>query len=187
MRQDSASIHNDVTETIRFSPLFNDAFFRIFGGNDSKPVTMPFLNAVLRIASLPEVDQVNHTVADASLPGGFDCRMSRLDEVILSDDGRVFDLEAERRHVDIANKSLYYAVKLLAESTPKGPNIDYATIPQVVVIVLLEGSIMFHETKRFVNTCRMWWDFGESVGPDRVLLIVAELDKVRARCEWQRD
>ena len=130
----------------RFSPLFNDAFLQIFGRTDSEPATKPLLNAVLRAAGLPEVERVDRIVADASLPGGVECKTPRLDVVIFSDDGRIFDLEAERRDVDVANKSRYYACKLLSESVRKGPGDRYDTIPQVVVVVLLEGSVMFPAT-----------------------------------------
>ena len=51
------------------------------------------------------------------------------------------------------------------------------------MVVLLEGTIMFPENERIVSTCRMHWKVDEAYvdGPDRIMLVVAELDKVRAR------
>ena len=165
----------------RFSPLFNDAFLKIFGSADSAPVTLPLLTAVLRAAGLSEVERVNRIVADASLPGGVECKTPRLDVVMFSDDGRVFDLEAERRKVDVGNKSMYYGARLLSGVVGKGSDDTYGTIPQAVVVVLLEGSEMFPDSDQVVTPCRMRWDLrgGELDGPDRMVIVAAELDKVR--------
>jgi len=167
----------------RFDPLFNDAFLRIFGSPDSAPVTRPLLNAVIRSVGLPEVESVESITADAALPGGVACKTPRLDVVIVSGDGRLFDLEAQRRKVDFGAKSMLYAAKLLAENTGKGPDDGYASVPRVVVVMLLEGTEMFPESGQIVSACRMAWDVdGEPVaGPDCITLVVAELDKVRQR------
>ena len=167
----------------RFTPLFNDVFLKIFGSADSEPVTKPLLNAVLRIAGIPEIEHVERITADASLPGGIECKTARLDVVVFSDDGRLFDLEAQRQKVDIGSRSIFYASKLIVENTPKGPRHNYSDIPQVVVVVLLEGNTMFPDNDQFVTSARMRWDAPSLAdsGPDNITLVVVELDKVRAR------
>ena len=168
----------------RFSPLFNDAFLRIFGSPDSAPVTQPLVNAILRAVGIQEIEKVERIAADAALLGGVKCKTARLDVVVLADNGRIVDLEAQRRKVDVETKSMFYAAKLLAENTPKGRGEDYADVPQAIVIVLLEGRIMFPDEPQFLSVCRMRWrlsDGREADGPDRIVLVVAELDKVRER------
>ena len=44
----------------RFSPLFNDAFLKIFGSADSAPVTQPLVNSILRAVGIPEVEKIEH-------------------------------------------------------------------------------------------------------------------------------
>ncbi|MBQ9044093.1 MAG: PD-(D/E)XK nuclease family transposase [Eggerthellaceae bacterium] len=133
---------------------------------------------------MPEIESVERISADAALPGGVECKTPRLDVVVLTDDGRLIDLEAQRRRVDAPSKLLFYAAKLLVENTPKGREGDYGSAPQVVAVMLLEGSVLFPEEGRFLTACHMGWDFGDgrlSAGPDRIVLVLAELDKVRER------
>ena len=179
----------------RFTPLFNDAFLQIFGSADSEPVTKPMLNAILRAVDIPEIEGVERIVADTSLPGGVECKTPRIDVVVMCDDGRLFDLEAERRQVDIEAKSLFYAAKLLVENTPKGLDDSYSAIPQVAVVVLLDGSTLFPDSDKMINVCRMRWDaqlapdrpqspggtMGSAAGPDNITIVVAELKKVREK------
>lgn len=170
----------------RFTPLFNDAFLRIFGSADSEPVTKPLLNAVLRKVGLEELDRIESISTDASLPGGVECKTPRLDVVVVCDDGRLIDLEAQRRKVDVGAKSLLYAAKLLVENTPKGKDDSYRHMPHVVAVVLLEGSTVVPDPGRFISVCKMRWDAerplgGPLDGPDNIVVVLAELDKVRAR------
>lgn len=69
-----SSVHHASKPPERFSPLFNDAFLRIFGSSDSAPVTQPLVNAILRAVGMPEIDGIEHISADASLPGGIECK-----------------------------------------------------------------------------------------------------------------
>ena len=91
----------------RFTPLFSDAFLQIFGSADSAPVVQPFVNALLRAVGMAEVERIESITADAALPGGLQCKTPRLDIVMLCDDGRLVDLEAERRKVNVGNKSMF--------------------------------------------------------------------------------
>ena len=167
----------------RFTPLFNDAFLKIFGSADSAPVTQPLVNSILRAVGLPEIQEIEHIGADASLPGGVECKSPRLDVVVVSDDGRLFDLEAQRRKTDIGNKSVFYSAKLLVENTAKNSRSGYHDAPQVITMVLLKGSKLFPDESQFLTTCRFNWKLDSQYvdGPDCITLIVAELDKVRER------
>ena len=180
---ESGAPSNAPGNTLRFSPLFNDAFLRIFGSSDSEPVTRPLLNSLLREAGLEEILAVDGIVADAALPGGVECKSPRLDVVVLCDDGRLVNLEAQSRRVDVGAKSLFYASKLLVENAPKGGSDSYGDIPKVVVVVLLEGDVLFPDDEQYLSVCRMAWEVGRrSVGgPDGIVVIAAELDKVAKR------
>ena len=167
----------------RFTPLFNDAFLRIFGSADSAPVTQPLVNSILRAVGLPEMAHIEQITADSSLPGGVECKSPRLDVVIVSDDGRLIDLEAQRYKDNIGSKSMFYSAKLLVENTRKQSRKGYHSMPHVVAIVLLEGSLLFPDRSQFLTIGRMGWRLeGEFVdGPDDITLVIAELDKVGER------
>ena len=167
---------------LRISPLFNDVFLKIFGSQDSKHVTRSLVNAILRLADIEEIDEVEQISADATRPGGIALKSPRTDVLVVAGEGDLVDLEAERHDVNVNNKLLYYASKLLSEHVPKGGNEDYDEIPRVVAITLLEGRTMF-EGKEFVSNGLVRWLRGDELvdGSDRMAFVVVELDKV-----WER-
>lgn len=65
----------------------------------------------------------------------------------------------------------------------KGPSGDYEDVPRVVVVMLLDGNMMFPGSAQVVTACRMAWDVdGQGrPGPDNITIVIAELDKVRGR------
>lgn len=164
-------------------PLFNDVFLKVFGSPDSASITGPMLNAIFNAAGLPGLNSVEIKAADASLPGGIACKTPRLDVVVVADDGRIVNLEAQKHKVDIGAKSMLYASRLLADNTPKGIDNLYISVPKVIVVILLEGCTLFPDSEQLVSLCRMTWDIDgkEEPGPDNVTIILAELDKARAR------
>jgi len=167
--------HND---SKRISPLFNDAFLRIFGGQDSKPVARSLANAILREVGLPELGEIERIEADSATPGTVSLKSTRCDVVMVSE-GRIVDLEAQRHVVNVDNKSMLYAAKLLVDNTPRGRDAKYEEMPQVVVITLLSEAEAF-EDDCFVSPCRMQWDRGgaPAEGTDRVMFVLVELEKV---------
>ena len=167
--------HND---SKRISPLFNDAFLRIFGGQDSKPVARSLANAILREVGLPELGEIERIEADSATPGTVSLKSTRCDVVMVLE-GRIVDLEAQRHVVNVDNKSMLYAAKLLVDNTPRGRDAKYVEMPQVVVITLLSEAEAF-EDDCFVSPCRMQWDRGgaPAEGTDRVMFVLVELEKV---------
>ncbi len=187
---------------LRISPLFNDAFLWIFGRQDSKEVTRSLVNAVLSRAGIPQIGEVAELRADTASPGGIELRTPRTDVVIVSEEGMLINLEAQRERVNVNNKALFYASKLLCEHTPKGGASNYSALPQVVVIMLVEGWNVFGGDS-FLSVGRIRWrhDGGggtEAVGneerdverqpdgeyedgSDRALYVIVELDKVKKR------
>ncbi len=174
----------EVQAGLRISPLFNEAFLWIFGRQDSKEVTRSLANAILRRAGLGQIGKIDELRADAASPGGIEMRTSRADVVIVSEEGTTVDLEAQRERVNVDNKALFYASKLLCEGTPRGAADDYSDLPQVIVIILIDGWKMF-EGDSFLSVGRIRWKHGDGSankfedGTDRTLYVVAELDKVR--------
>ena len=143
------------------SPLFNDAFLKIFGSQDSKPVTQSLVNAVLDCAGLTALDGIAELRADATSAGGVELKSPRTDVLILSPSGDVVDLEAQRRYANVNNKSLFYASKLLCEHMPKSKDETYANMPQVIVITLLEGRKMF-KGEHFLHVGQIMWKSGDN-------------------------
>ena len=119
---------------------------------------------------------------DVTSAGGIAMRSPRVDVLVVSDDGAVVDLEAQRERVNVDNKVLFYASKLLCEHTPKGGPRDYSRLPQVIVIMLVEGWACFRG-RAFLHVGRVRWKSEDGIedGSDRVLYVVAELDKVGKR------
>jgi hypothetical protein len=107
------------------------------------------------------------------------CKTSRCDVLIISDE-RVFDLEAQRRHVNVANKALFYAARLLGQFTSKGDDESYDDLPQIVVLVRLEGRILLPGKQSILSVGTMHWKGEEAVeATDRIVLVLAELEKAR--------
>ena len=87
-------------EPVRISPMFNNMFLYLFGKHGSKRLTQCLLNAVLKLAGLPEVEDINEVdeiAADAAIPGGLQARTARCDIVVVTRDG-VYDIDAQGRH-----------------------------------------------------------------------------------------
>lgn len=172
---------------LRLSPLFNDAFLKIFGSQDSKRVTRSLVNAILRLAKIEQIGEVEQISADAANPGGIEIKSPRTDVLVITDEGELVDLEAERHAVNVDNKLLLYASRLLSEHMPKGNDKDYNEMPRVVAITLLEGRTIF-DGKEFLSDGRVRWIQGDELidGSDRMVFILVELDKVR-KCYTAND
>ena len=133
-------------------PLFNDMFLRVFGTEGSKPAALGLVNAILRAAGALELERIDEVSADRTEPGGAVLKSPRLDVVIRCED-RFIDLEAQRHPVNVYNKSLYYASKLIDNHMRKGVDNDYAHIPEVAVITLLENQTI-HDERQFLTAGR---------------------------------
>ena len=165
----------------RYTPLYDWAFKRIFGSEDSRAVTMPFVNAVLRHVGLPEIERIDEIGSDVAIPNVVGLKAPSVD-VLLVSDGRVIDLEAQTMRVDVESKMTYYAASLLARRVRRGEDPYYRNLPQVVVISLVQGWTVFAGPQA-VTLGRMCWERegGPVPGRDKVALVVCELDKVAAR------
>lgn len=168
-------------QTSRIEPLFNSAFARIFGREESKPLTRGLVNAVLAHVGLDPIGEIERIDAEhTATEGSVGCKTPRMDVRIVAA-GRIFDIEAQGYPEDVDNRSLLYAAQLLCENFAQGAS--YKDIPHVAVITLLDAPPIFPDSPEFVHTCGMIWD-EESLaarGTDRVMFIVVELEKVRRR------
>ena len=178
MAKASASTRENTT---RIEPLFNSAFARIFGREESKPLTRGLVNAVLGHVGLEPIGEIERIDAEhTATVGTVGCKTPRMDVRIVAT-GRLVDIEAQGYPEDINNRSLFYAAQLLCEGMPRGAT--YKDLPQAIVITLLDAPSLFPESEEFVHTCGFMWDLdGKLVsGTDRALFIVVELEKVRKR------
>lgn len=168
-------------QTVKIEPLFNSAFARIFGREESKPLTRGLVNAVLRRIGLEPIREIERIDAEhTATEGSVNCKSPRMDVRIVAA-GRFIDVEAQGYPEDVGNRSMLYAAQLLCEGMPRGAG--YKDLPQAIVITLLDAPALFPESEEFVHTCGMVWDpEGQALrGPDRVLFVVVELEKVRRR------
>ena len=168
-------------KTKRIPPLFNDMFLRVFGTEESKPATLALANAVLRAAGAPELERVDEISADHTEPGGAVLKSPRLD-VVIRCETRLVDIEAQRRAVDIHNKLLFYASKLIVAHTPKGEDPKFERVPEIAIITLLDGTTMF-EGEQFLSAGRIHWERDGACIPGKgnPLFAVVEMDKFRRR------
>lgn len=160
-------------------PLFNEAFIRIFGKKESKATTRSLVNAVLEAVGVEPIGEIERISAEHGSPeGSIECKTPRFDVHVVSQ-ARHFDIEAQRHPAELVNRAIYYAANMLVAATGK---IDsYGDLPQAVVIALLDDPTPFPEAPGFVRVCRWGWDDGAAgaENPDRQLIIVVELSKVR--------
>ena len=166
----------------RISPLFNDVFLKVFGSPDSKPATRILVNAILTSVGIEPIGEIRELSADAVSGSGIKLRTARLDVVVVSEEGTIVDLEAQRYHANVTNKALFYASKLLTEHMPKGGSGDYNDLPRIVSITLLEGHKVF-EGDKDLSVAQMRWkrDRDTVDGTDRMVFVVVELDKIKKR------
>lgn len=166
----------------RIEPLFNSAFARIFGREESKPLTRGLVNAVLKRIGVEPIGIIDWIDAEHTAVGGsVSCKTPRMDIRIIAP-GRVVDVEAQGYPEDLENRSLFYGAQLLCENMFEGT--PYSELPQAIVITLLDAPSLFPEAEGFVHACQMRWrvDGGDDAdATDRMLFAVVELEKVRKR------
>ncbi|WP_350455302.1 PD-(D/E)XK nuclease family transposase [Slackia heliotrinireducens] len=163
-------------------PLFNDAFIRIFGREESRGITRSLINAVLSHANIEPIDEIVSIEAEhTSLEGSINCKAPRMDVRIIATNRRVIDLKAQCYPEDIENRSLLYASQLMSANTMRGTK--FKDIPQVIVITLLDDAALFPDTSEYVSTCQLGWhnDDKQIQATDRMLFVLVELEKVRKR------
>lgn len=169
------------TRKPRIDPLFNDAFIRIFGREDSKALTRSLVNSILRIVGIDPIGDINRIEAEYTMiDGSIECKAPRADIRLVSEK-RVLDLEAQTYEDDIDNRFLLYASKLMAASFTKG--MGYEDLPQVIVIILLDDAPRFPDTPEIVSRAQMKWDAesADDTEIDRIILVLVELEKFRRR------
>lgn len=180
MEHSNTNKHQD--ETVRIEPLFNTAFARIFGREESKPVTLALTNAILNHIGVDPIDEIDRIDAEhTATEGTIKCKAPRMDVRIIAA-GRAIDLEAQGYPEDLNNRSLFYGSQLICENTPRG--VMYKDIPQAIVITLLDAPAAFPAADGFVHVSRMQWQVeggSNASGSDRMIFVVIELEKVRRR------
>ena len=172
--------HKTKTQTTHINPLFNAAFVRLFGREESADYTVDFADSILArvgVAPLGEVKSISgeHT----GLSGSVDAKFSRMDVLLISPDDRHVDLESEIWDPDFDNRFLFYSAKEMVAATKAGE--DYNSLSQVIVVVLYDAKIAFPESREFVSTCSLRWKCGddEYPGSDKQLFVLVELQKFR--------
>ena len=162
-------------------PLFDEAFTRIFGREESKPVTRSLVNAVFEHVGLDPIGEIEEISAEhTSLGSSIGFRSARMDVRLVTEGNRLVDLEAQRYPEDIDARSSFYAAKLISDGTSKGGT--YKDVPQAIVITLLDYHPAFPGDE-YAHMARMTWcdPAGDAVTCDRIIFAVVELSKIRER------
>ncbi|MDO4399862.1 MAG: PD-(D/E)XK nuclease family transposase [Coriobacteriia bacterium] len=166
----------------QIDPLFNDAFVRVFGREESKPLTRNFVNAILREIGVDEVGDIDEIHAEYTDIGEIiGCKTSRFDVLIAADGKRkLVDLEAQRQPSDIGNRALLYGARIMSTYTDMGTS--YADLPHVIVITLLDTKSEF-EDGEIISTATLKWQVGGEFveATDRLRFILVDLVKARKR------
>ena len=179
----ASAMHRYGLEAERIDPLFNDAFIRIFGEQESRGVTRSLVNALLTRVGIEPIDEIDPISAEhTSVIGSIECKTPRMDVCIVSAN-RFIDLEAQCYPEDIDNRSLFYGAQLIASNMFKGR--EYNDLPQAIVITLLSDEPRFPDADDFEHVCRLGWRSSNScnvgVGTDRLIFVLVELRKIRER------
>ena len=178
---DNTANRNHQASSEPIEPLFNEAFIRIFGREESKKLTRSLVNTVLESAGIGPIGEIEQISAEHGSPeGGVECKTPRFDVHIVSEN-RLVDLEAQRFPAEVGNRSVYYAANALVAGTGKVRS--YSELPQAIVITLLDDPALFPESQGFVHVCRWFWGVDGALieATDRQLLVLVELSKIHER------
>lgn len=169
----------------RITPLFNEVFIRVFGSMKSQKLTQGLINAILREAGLEEIDKIDSIVDSieaeyTDIGGSIDCKSSRYDVRIVSGN-HILDLEAQQKPENIAERSLFYASKILTSSMQTGQK--YSEIPHITIITLLNAPPLFPESDKYIHVCNLRWEENGIFAPatDKQCFVLVELWKVSQR------
>ena len=166
----------------RIDPLSNAAFVRIFGREESKPLTRSFINVILREIDIDEIGDIDEMrVEHADLGEIIGCKTSRFNVLIIADNAdNLAERGARRQPGNIANRALFYGARAI--NTYVNGGTAHSDIPDVIVITLVDTQSEFDEDKIVLTATTHWHHGGEVIeASDKLRLVVVDLAKARSR------
>ena len=123
-----------------FNPMNDVAFKFIFGKEESKRITIDFLNAVLEKSLGHEIKDITFRQSEM-FPDGDEGKMSRLDIVCALDTGELVDVEVQVvNQQNMQRRTLFYWSRLYMLSLTRGG--DYDILRPAITINLLAFEIL---------------------------------------------
>ena len=126
-----------MSEAKRLSPLNSIMFSCLFKDMDSKIAMLELLNAVLSEVGEEPIDAILDIKSEYSLIAeGFGSKYGRVDVMVKTHSGHIFDIEVQIARDEFTNRSLFYGARILSDEFKSGEK--YEDMPQVRYINLLD-------------------------------------------------
>ena len=168
-----------------YPPLSSVVIAKIFEDDRNADLACTLINAILRNAGEPEIQNIIQLKSEYPLAGrvisqGEISRGGRLDIRAVASDGRIFSIEILLYFdASLGDRSLFYGAKILSDSTPAGAS--FGELPHVVVINIMKkgprdaGGWHYRAALRYLD------DEGE-LDSDKLLIHYIDLSRFEALC-----
>ena len=168
-----------------YPPLSSVVIAKIFEDDRNADLACTLINAILRNAGEPEIQNIIQLKSEYPLAGrvisqGEISRGGRLDIRAVASDGRIFSIEILLYFdASLGDRSLFYGAKILSESTPAGAS--FGELPHVVVINIMKkgprdaGGWHYRAALRYLD------DEGE-LDSDKLIIHYIDLSRFEALC-----
>lgn len=121
----------------RLSPLNSIMFSCLFKDMEAKTAMLELLNAVLAQVGEEPVEEILDIKSEYSLIAeGFGSKYGRVDVMVKTCSGRIFDIEVQIARDAFTNRSLFYGARIISDEFKYGEK--YEDMPQVRCINLLD-------------------------------------------------
>ena len=168
-----------------YPPLSSVVIAKIFEDDRNADLACTLINAILRNAGEPEIQNIIQLKSEYPLAGrvisqGEISRGGRLDIRAVASDGRIFSIEILLYFdASLGDRSLFYGAKILSDSTPAGAS--FGELPHVVVINIMQkgprdaGGWHYRAALRYLD------DEGE-LDSDKLIIHYIDLSRFEALC-----
>ena len=169
----------------QYPPLSSVVIAKIFEDDRNADLACTLINAILRNAGEPEIQNIIQLKSEYPLAGrvisqGEISRGGRLDIRAVASDGRIFSIEILLYFdASLGDRSLFYGAKILSDSTPAGAS--FGELPHVVVINIMKkgprdaGGWHYRAALRYLD------DEGE-LDSDKLIIHYIDLSRFEALC-----
>lgn len=124
----------------RLNPLNCVMFACIFKDMESKQAMLELLNSILaEVGKEPVAEILNLTSEYPLIAEGFGLKYGRVDVMVRTLSGRIFDIEVQIAHDAITNRSIFYGARIISDEFKSGT--QYDEMPQVRCINILDFMV----------------------------------------------
>jgi len=129
-------MNNNKKENL-LKPLNDYAFKRMFGDKGREEQLKTLLNGLIILNN--EVPVKNIEILEKEIArNDYNNKEVRLDVLAKTDDGRIFNIEAQYSNVDIRKRNIFYIAKTLTKFLDKGQ--DYTQMKDISLIAIFENE-----------------------------------------------